>query len=686
MINLGTNIGGRYLIERRLGRGGFAVVYLARDQVLEREVAIKVIMPDEASVEESEAKEGSSELGARLLELLSEARFIAKHHHPNILDVYDFGQAGDEAYIVMPYAAGGTLLQKLRNVQRFSLSQTGRYLEQLAAGLDYAHNLGVIHRDIKPQNILLFNEDQLVIADFGLAKVLTDTEAFSNTRASGTPSYMAPEQFRGKVSRASDVYSLGVVIYQMLTGQLPFTAPSQAEMMFAHINTPPPPLRRFRPDAPPALEQLLLKVLAKEPAERPATAGQFAQLYRLALEHPDDLSLPTLPIVAENTQVSAPQSGVDLHDASTHAPAPASATQVGAASESASIDYAPVRRNRTPKTAAPPVWLQYGLPALGALAIFIVLMVFIYLNFLAPKPVNPNGNISIALVEPTNTPRPTRTATAPATTSLSGTATTIAATATIIATETPNASATETPAPPTATATSAPQPEAPSGSQQQPNNNPAQSSSGSPVQPLDRQPQPAATSTPVPQPTPTFTPVPPTATATPIPPTATPTPCPISTRRGFGQVYSSRPEVAQKLGCAAEVERQATLAYQPFKNGFMLYIQATDQIYVFYGVNGQGNWQRFNNTFRFSDPTPTPFASGCAVNPINGFNKLWVENAEVRSKLGCAVQVENSSNGGATQRFTGGTMYFYPNATNGQRIYVIYNDGAFLDLPDSFVG
>lgn len=114
----------------------------------------------------------------------------------------------------------------------------------------------------------------------------------------------------------------------------------------------------------------------------------------------------------------------------------------------------------------------------------------------------------------------------------------------------------------------------------------------------------------------------------------------------------------------------------------MVYSQAFDQIYVFYG-SGSGSWQRFPNTFRFTDPTPTPFATGCATNPINGFMKVWVT---VRSRLGCPLQAENSSAGAASERFNGGIMFYYPSARNGQRIYVIYNDGTYLDLPNTFVG
>lgn len=586
MIGAGTNIAGRYSIERRIGRGGFASVYLAQDSVLQRNVAVKVIVPEEVSEDDDAASSlDNSELGARLLELLSEARFVARHHHPNILDVYDFGQLGDEAYIVMPYATGGTLLQKLKTARRFSLEQAGRYLDQMAAGLDYAHNLGVIHRDIKPQNVFMFDHDQLVIGDFGLAKVLSDTEAFSNTRASGTPSYMAPEQFSGRISRASDIYSLGVVVYQMLTGQLPFTAPSQAEMMFAHINNSPPPLSRFLPDAPPALEMLLMRVLAKKPQERPASAGEFARLYQLALANPEaELPLITRPLALKETLLSSPRPDLNIHELSTRSPELASSTQISPSSESGPLFVAPVRRKVSRRTKTPS-WWQLGAVGAGVIALIVVAIALVLANLGGPKSsptvvaitlLNPTSTPKVIIQEITSTPAAgaTQTAAAIPTATLPATPT-VTATPEISATPTLTASPTETPPPPTPTATAP--------AQQQPN--PGNPGGGQPLV----QPQ----SQPTIMPTVTPTPVSPTATSAPVVPTftPTPTPCPIGTRRGFGLVYSSRNDVAQKLGCAKEDERQATLAYQAFSGGIMVYTRPPIKFMSFLEqqATGRGN-------------------------------------------------------------------------------------------------
>lgn len=289
MIGTGSVLTDRYELGQRIGKGGFAVVYLARDLVLQREVAVKVIIPND--IEESSDDGATSN---RLLDLLEEARFVARHRHPNILDVYDFGQVEDEAYLVMPFAAGGTLLQKLRQTGPLSFPQTSLLLDQMASALDYAHSLGVVHRDIKPQNILMFNQQQVAVSDFGIAKILNDTSGYSNTRASGTPSYMAPEQFAGRISKYSDIYSLAVVTYQMLTANLPFKAESQAGLMYNVLNNPAPPLRQSRPDTPLTLEEVFKRAMNKEPTQRPHSAGEFAQQFRQALNPIPNTAQPPL--------------------------------------------------------------------------------------------------------------------------------------------------------------------------------------------------------------------------------------------------------------------------------------------------------------------------------------------------------------------------------------------------------
>lgn len=309
MIKPGTTLKGRYEVRERLAKGGFATVYTAWDSTFERMVAVKV-------VDLSEDEDGTPISGQ---ELLREARVVANYRHPNVLDVYDFGDFEDQTYLVMPLAEGGTLFQYLRENGPLTFEQTDHYLQQMAAGLDHAHRLKVVHRDIKPQNFLLFGPDKqhLVISDFGVAKAVAQSSVAS-MHVTGTPRYMAPEQFMGRASYASDIYSLGMVVYHMLTGAPPFRG-DQTELMYAHMHTLPPLLSSKRQDAPPGLDELMARTLAKEPSERPKSAGEFAHLFQqiiqtgraklsdsgtvsLTVKDPINLLEPTRPLSPQDAQ------------------------------------------------------------------------------------------------------------------------------------------------------------------------------------------------------------------------------------------------------------------------------------------------------------------------------------------------------------------------------------------------
>jgi serine/threonine protein kinase len=282
---LEQELAGRYTIGKAVAKGGFSTVYQATDKVLQREVAIKIITANETLAD--------GQTPPPIISLLDEARFIARHRHPHILDVYDFGQFGNSAYIVMPFAGQGTLWQKIRREGALPFFQTEKYLEQIASALDYAHSLGVVHRDIKPQNVVIFDNGQVAISDFGIARVVQDNQ-FIVTSVSGTPSYMAPEQLEGKVSAASDIYSLTVVLYQMLTGEVPFKAPNQVDLREMILKSPPPGVRRLRPEAPIALDNLIKRGMSKDPAERPSSAQELLQEYRLAVSSAIDFDdVPT---------------------------------------------------------------------------------------------------------------------------------------------------------------------------------------------------------------------------------------------------------------------------------------------------------------------------------------------------------------------------------------------------------
>jgi TolB-like protein len=256
----------RYRIERELGRGGMATVYLARDLRHDRLVALKVLSPDLAIA-----------LGAE--RFLREIRITGRLSHPHILPLHDAAQANGRLYYAMPFVEGASLRDRIDREGQLPIDDAVRIARQVASALDYAHREGVVHRDIKPGNVLL-REGHAMVADFGIAKAMTAAggERLTETGLSlGTPAYMAPEQAAGGgVDGRSDIYALGCVVYEMLAGQPPFTGPTAQAVMARHAVDPPPPLRTVRHTVPPALERAIRRAMAKVPADRYATAADFA--------------------------------------------------------------------------------------------------------------------------------------------------------------------------------------------------------------------------------------------------------------------------------------------------------------------------------------------------------------------------------------------------------------------------
>jgi len=265
-----TLLGNRYELEALIGQGGMAHVYRARDRVLGRPVAVKILRSEYASDEKLLAR------------FQREARAAANLLHPNIVSVYDVGQDGDRHYIVMEYMAGPTLKEVIRQRAPLPVEQALKVAEQVCAALEYAHRRGVIHRDIKPQNILFSEDEEVVkVADFGIAKSRLDPEITAERLALGTVKYISPEQARGvEVVPQSDLYSLGVVLYEMLTGQQPFTGDTPVSIALQHVEAEPPPPRQLNPFLPPAVEEIILRCLAKDPRQRFLSAREM----RLALE------------------------------------------------------------------------------------------------------------------------------------------------------------------------------------------------------------------------------------------------------------------------------------------------------------------------------------------------------------------------------------------------------------------
>jgi len=270
-------LAGRYEVDREIGRGGMACVYRAHDRQHDRDVALKVLRPELAAALGSER-------------FLREIRIEARLQHPHILPLYDSGTADGLLYYVMPYVEGETLRERIRREKQLPVGEAVRIAQEVAEALDYAHKHDVVHRDIKPGNILL-SGGQAVVADFGIARAITVADQESLTAsglAVGTPEYMSPEQGTGNsnVDGRSDIYALGCVLYEMLAGEPPFTGRTAQNILARHRQDPPPPLKVVRPTLSPEIAEVVETALAKVPADRYARADQFAAALGRALDAP----------------------------------------------------------------------------------------------------------------------------------------------------------------------------------------------------------------------------------------------------------------------------------------------------------------------------------------------------------------------------------------------------------------
>jgi serine/threonine-protein kinase len=255
--------GGRYRLTERIATGGMGEVWRAVDEVLERPVAVKTLqaalLADDAFRER----------------FRREARAAASINHPGVVRVHDFGEESDSAYLVMEYVEGRTLAAELRETGPFDAERTLRIIEQAAIALQAAHDHGVVHRDIKPGNLLIDSENDLKIADFGIAKVAAAVPITATGQLTGTAQYLSPEQARGESSTAAtDIYSLGVVAYACLAGRPPFVDGAQVSIALAHVCEEPPPLP---PTVPAGLRELVYAMLSKKPEDRPPSADAVAR-------------------------------------------------------------------------------------------------------------------------------------------------------------------------------------------------------------------------------------------------------------------------------------------------------------------------------------------------------------------------------------------------------------------------
>ena len=305
-MNSPNLLNNRYQIEGRIGSGGMAEIYRARDLMLERIVAIKLLRED-----------FSTEPAFRE-RFRQEAKAAANLSHPNIVTIHDFGFDDQQIFIVMEYVPGTDLKTILQSRGGLGVEETLPLIIQACAGIGYAHRVGLVHCDVKPQNMIVTPDQRLKVTDFGIARALASIHPQEiNHVVWGSPQYFAPEQAAGlSPSPASDVYGLGVVLYEMLTGRLPFIASTASELSHMHRTVMPTPPSQINPLIPPALEQACLKVLSKEPSSRYRTADQFGRVL-ISLSR----SIKTSP------RVSSTINTTPIELARDHAPSISSTTQ-----------------------------------------------------------------------------------------------------------------------------------------------------------------------------------------------------------------------------------------------------------------------------------------------------------------------------------------------------------------------
>ncbi len=294
----GRVLNNRYQLLERLGSGGMAMVYRARDTLLDRYVSIKILRMDEGRGPGFDQQ------------FQNEARAAANLSHPNIVTVYDYGVDNGESFIVMEFVPGTDLKSLLRKKGRFSVEEGIPLMVQACAGIGYAHRAGLVHCDVKPHNMLVTPDNRLKVTDFGIARALATLSPSERTDVVwGSPQYYAPEQASGHApSPASDVYSLGIVTYEVLTGTLPFTGTTAEELAHLHLEAKPIPPSEYLPEIPPALEEIILKVLSKEPSARYRTADQLG---RVLMKFGTQRYLATLPpaVPAEGSEPESQATG-----------------------------------------------------------------------------------------------------------------------------------------------------------------------------------------------------------------------------------------------------------------------------------------------------------------------------------------------------------------------------------------
>lgn len=365
----------RYQLIEPLGKGGMAVVYRAQDLMLARQVAIKVLRADYSTHAAFQER------------FRQEARAAANLSHPNIVTVHDFGMDDGQLFLVMEFVRGMDLKSMIRRRAPFSAKDTVDLMIQACAGLGYAHRAGLVHCDVKPHNLLVSPDMRLKVTDFGIARALSTIRSDERSDVVwGSPLYFSPEQAAGlPPSPASDVYSLGVIMYEMLSGRLPFEGNSAEDLIRQHRDELPPPIMVLVPDLPPALGRIVHKVLAKEPSARYRTADQLGRV------------LMTLRRGLENeTSTPAPQPKAVRPKARPQPkPAPVKAARTVTPPPAASTPPRPAAQTEPPKTYDAPLsepetldidWVSIllGLVALAAVGGLIPFWMWVYFVYNPP--------------------------------------------------------------------------------------------------------------------------------------------------------------------------------------------------------------------------------------------------------------------------------------------------------------
>lgn len=289
-------LNGRYRLDVQHGSGGMAVIYKATDLALGRTVAVKILRPSLTNDE------------SFLVRFRQEARNVANLTHPNIMTVHDVGQDGNAHYIVMEFIDGQDLKKIIKADGALPINRTLDFAIQICAGVGYAHRAGVVHADVKPQNILISAGDRVKVTDFGIAQLLAQTTPHERQKIVwGSPHYFSPEQAQGEYpTPASDVYSIGVVVFEMLTGRLPFMANEQQELALAHIRDAPPRISELNSQVPTSLDRIVQKALAKDPSMRYRTADQLGRILIAYKEQGQEATSGVKPVSNPAPAAAAP--------------------------------------------------------------------------------------------------------------------------------------------------------------------------------------------------------------------------------------------------------------------------------------------------------------------------------------------------------------------------------------------